>query len=176
LEGWQKTRCFFVLGPFAWAIAHSFGVLDWLQGPWYSLHVWGAWQKIHHFCVLRPFSWASAHCFGVPWRFTRNMIVSTFCRGTTKKLVCSVYGHFFEVLPIVLGCQSDLQGPWHSVHVWEAWSKTHRFCVYDYFCELLPIVLGFWGDLQGPWHSVHFLEAWPKTRHFLHSRAIFISY
>jgi hypothetical protein len=29
LEGLQKTRCFCILGPFSWAIAHSFGVLDW---------------------------------------------------------------------------------------------------------------------------------------------------
>jgi hypothetical protein len=32
-------------------------------------------------------------------------------------------------LPIVLGFRGDLQGQWQSVHVWEAWPKTHRFCV-----------------------------------------------
>jgi hypothetical protein len=47
-----------------------------------------------------------------------------------KKTHCfCVYGHFRELLPIVLGFSADLQGPWHSVHVWEAWQKTRRFCV-----------------------------------------------
>jgi hypothetical protein len=71
-------------------------------------------------------------------------------------------GHFHELLPTVLGFQGDLQGPWHSLHVWEACPKTRRFCVYGHFRELLPTVLGFRGDLQGQWHSVHVWEAWPK--------------
>jgi hypothetical protein len=32
-------------------------------------------------------------------------------------------------LPTVLGLRGDLQGLWHSVHVWEAWPKTHRFYI-----------------------------------------------
>jgi hypothetical protein len=48
-----------------------------------------------------------------------------------------------ELLPTVLGFQGDLQGPWHSVHVWEAWPKTHRFCIYGRIRELFPL---FWGS------------------------------
>jgi hypothetical protein len=73
---------------------------------------------------------------------------------------------FVSYCPQFWGFQGDLQGPWHRVHVWEAWPKTHRFCVSDHFRELLPTFLGFRGDLQGPWHSVHVWEAWPKTCHF----------
>jgi hypothetical protein len=50
---------------------------------------------------------------------------------------------FHELLHIVLGFQGDLQGPWHSVHVWEAWPKTHPCCIYGCFRELLPTILGF---------------------------------
>jgi hypothetical protein len=33
------------------------------------------------------------------------------------------YGYFPELLPTILGFRGDLQGPWHLVHVWEAWPK-----------------------------------------------------
>jgi hypothetical protein len=30
------------------------------------------------------------------------------------------------------------------VLIWQAWPKTHRFCIYDHFCKLFPTILGFW--------------------------------
>jgi hypothetical protein len=91
------------------------------------------------------------------------MTLSLCLRGMTKNMS---FLHFWAVSwPIVhsFGFWGDFQGPWPLVHVWQAWPKTHCFCVYGHFCELLPTVWGFWGDLHGPWHSVHVWEAWPKT-------------
>jgi hypothetical protein len=87
-----------------------------------------------------------------------------------------MYGYFRELLPTVLEFCGDLQGPWHLVHVWEAWQKTHCFCMLGPFLWVLPRLLGFWGDLQGPWHSVHFFRGVTKNSSFLHFRAIFIRY
>jgi hypothetical protein len=99
-------------------------------------------------------------------RFTRPMTLSTCLRGMTKTLSFLCFSPFHELLPTVLGFRGDLQGPWHSVHIWEAWLKTHRFCIYGRFCELLPTILWFEGDFQGMWQSVHVWEAWPKTNCF----------
>jgi hypothetical protein len=41
-----------------------------------------------------------------------------------------------------LGFWEDLQGPWHSVHVWEAWRKTHRFCVLGLFSWVIAYSFG----------------------------------
>jgi hypothetical protein len=40
-----------------------------------------------------------------------------FERRKQKHIVFPFQGHFYKLLPTVLGFQSDLQGPWHSVHV-----------------------------------------------------------
>ena len=111
--------------------------------------------------------------FWVPGRFT------FFERYDQKVIVFAIYGHFHELLPIVLGFQGDLHdwevrqknrrfwslwpfswGIAHSdSHVSELWAKTHGFAFYGSFNELLPIVLGFQGDLD-------VLELWLKTRLF----------
>jgi hypothetical protein len=59
-----------------------------------------------------------------------------------------------------LGFWGDLQGPWHLVHVWVAWLKTHCFL------RFRATVLGFRGDLQGPWNIVHVWVTWTKTHSF----------
>jgi hypothetical protein len=87
-------------------------------------------NKTHHFCILGLFLWAITHSFGIRGWFTRPITLSTVFRGVTKNLSFFAFlGHFHELLPTVLCFRSDLQGPWYSVHVWEAWPKTHRFCV-----------------------------------------------
>jgi hypothetical protein len=80
--------------PFLWAIAHSFGIPGWLQGPWHSTHFSEAWPKTHHFCILGPFSWDIAHSFGILEWFTRSMTLSTCFRGMTKN---SLFLHFRAV-------------------------------------------------------------------------------
>jgi hypothetical protein len=125
---------------------------------------------------LWPFSWAIAHSFGVPGWLTRPMTHCTCLRGMTKNSSFFVYGRFRELLPTVWGFQADLQGPWHSVYVWEAWQKNHCFCIYGCFNKLLPTVLGFRADLQGPWHLVHFFRSITKNSSFLCFRAIFMSH
>jgi hypothetical protein len=42
-------------------------------------------------------------------------------RNDKKTCHFCVYGHFRELLPVVLEFRGDLKCPWHSVHVWEAW-------------------------------------------------------
>jgi hypothetical protein len=65
-----------------------------------------------------------------------------------KKTRCfCVYGRFRELLPIVLGFWTDLQGPWHSVHVWEAWQKTRHFCVLGLFLWAIAHSFGWRVDL-----------------------------
>jgi hypothetical protein len=104
-----------------------------LHGPWHSVYVWEAWPKIYCFYIFGPFSWAIAHCFGFPRWFTIPMTHYMFERHVPKVIVFFDYGRFCELLPTVLGFRGDLQGQWHSVHVWEAWPKTHCFCVYGCF-------------------------------------------
>jgi hypothetical protein len=82
---WPKTHRFCVLGPFSWAVAHSFWDPGWFTRTMTLTTCLRGTTKNSPFCVLGPFSWAIAHCFGVPWTFTRNMTVCTFWRGMTKK-------------------------------------------------------------------------------------------
>jgi hypothetical protein len=73
--------------------------------------------------------WGSSVIYKVYVMFeTHNKKLSAF----------TLYGKFNELLPTVLGFQGDLQGPWHSVHVWEAWPKTRHFCVYGRFMSYCP--------------------------------------
>jgi hypothetical protein len=41
--------------------------------------------------------------------------------------VFAFLGRFHQLLPTVLGFWTDLQGPWHSIHIWEAWQKSRLF-------------------------------------------------
>jgi hypothetical protein len=81
-----KNSSFLRLWPFWWAIAHSFGVLGDLHGPWHLVHIWEAWPKTHRFCILGSFSWAIAHSFGFPRGFTRPMTLTKCLRGMNKNL------------------------------------------------------------------------------------------
>jgi hypothetical protein len=70
-----------------------------------------------------------------------------FERHDQKLVIFACMAIFVSYCPQFWGFRGDLQGPWHRVHVWEAWPKTRRYCISDRFCELLSTVLGFWGDL-----------------------------
>jgi hypothetical protein len=61
-------------------------------------------------------------------------------------------------LPIVLGFRGDLQGPWHSVHVWEAWPRTHRFCVLGTFSWAIVHNFGF------PWWFIRNMIVYTFSR------------
>jgi hypothetical protein len=100
----QKLVVFAFYGHFHELLPTVLGFRSDLQGPWHSVLVWKAWPKTRCFCVLGPFFWAIAHCFGVPWRFTRNMIVCIFCRGTKNSSFLCVWpfswpiAHSFGIL------------------------------------------------------------------------------
>jgi hypothetical protein len=81
---WRKTRRFCILGPFSWAIAHSFGVLGWFTRPMILSTCLSDMTKNLSFLHLWPFSWAIAHNFGVLGWFTRSMTPSTCLSGITK--------------------------------------------------------------------------------------------
>jgi hypothetical protein len=95
----------------------------------------------------------------------------------TKKLVIfRFYGHFRELLPTVLGFRVDLQGPWHSVHVWEAWPKTHRFCVLRTFSWAIAHCFGVQGWFTRSMTLSTCLRGMTKNSSFLRFTDIFVSY
>jgi hypothetical protein len=65
--------------------------------------------------------------------YTKYDIPYILERDDKKMVIFGFYSRFRELLPTVLGFRGDLQGPWHSVHVWEAWPKTHHICVLGAF-------------------------------------------
>jgi hypothetical protein len=95
---------------------------------------------------------------------------------TKKTCPFCVHGHFCELLPIVLEFRGDLQGLWHSVHVWEAWQKTHRFCVLGQFLWAIAHSFGIPGWFTRPMTLSTCLRGMTKNSSFLHFRAVFMSY
>jgi hypothetical protein len=65
-----------------------------------------------------------------------------------------------------LGLWGDLHGPWHSVHVWEAWPKTCRFYIFRPFSWAIVHSFGFSRCFSTPWHLVLVWYTWPKTHRF----------
>jgi hypothetical protein len=148
-----------------------------IQGPWHSVHVWEAWPKnrrFMHFSVVFmsycPQFWGSEVIYKVhdtQYRFKRH----------DQKLVIFVFsGHFHELLATASGFRSDLQGPWHSVHVWEAWPKTHCFCVLGPFSWAIAHSFGVPGWFIRPKKLSTFLRGVTKNSLFLHFRTVFMSY
>jgi hypothetical protein len=118
----KKTHHFCILGPFLWAIAHSFGIQGWFTRPITLSTFFRGVTK--HFSFLHfkaifmsycPLFWGSVEIF--------KEYDSLYILERNDKKTCHfcVYGHFCELLPIVLEFRGDLKGPWHSVHVWGAW-------------------------------------------------------
>jgi hypothetical protein len=146
-EAWPKTRHFCILGPFSWAIAHCFGFPRWFTRPMTLTKCLRGMTKTPLFLRFWAISWAIVHSFGFPWWFWRPMTLSICLTGMTKNSSFLRLWHFCELLPTVLGLWGDLHGPWHLVHVWEAW-PIFFFTFSGRFHELLSIVLGFRGDFQ----------------------------
>jgi hypothetical protein len=95
----------------------------------------------------------------------------------TKKTCCfCVYGPFRELLPTVLGFRGDLQGPWQSVHVWEAWPKTRLFCVLGPFSWAIAHNFGVLEWFTRSMTLSTCLRGMAKNSSFLRFRAIFVSY
>jgi hypothetical protein len=77
---------------------------------------------------------------------------------------------FVSYCPL-FGVLGDLHGPWHLVHVWEAWPKTRRFCVLGPFSWAIAHCFGFprWFTrpmtlstcLIGMTKNSSFLRLWP---------------
>jgi hypothetical protein len=78
------------------------------------------------------------------------MTLSTCLRGMTKNSSFLRLWPFLWAMPIVLGFQGDLQGWWHSVHVWEAWPKTCHFNVIGPFSWAIVHGFGFLGWFTSP--------------------------
>jgi hypothetical protein len=125
---------------------------------------------------LWPFSWTITHSFGVPGWFPRSMTLSTCLSGMTKNCHFCVLGPFHELLPTVLVFCGDLQGPWHLVHVWVTWPKTHHFCVYGHFSWPIAHSFGVPGWFTRPMTLSTCWSGMTKNSSFLHFRAVFMSY
>jgi hypothetical protein len=170
-EAWPKTHRFCVLGPFTWVIAHYFGFMRWFTRAM-TLNVWEVWPKTHRFYVLGYFMSYCRH-FGVLGWFWRPMTLSTCLTGMTKN---SSFLYLWPFLWAIAHCfgvmgMGDLHGPWHSVHVWEAWPKTCHFYVIGPFSWASAHSFGFPGwftrsmtlstCLRGMTKNPSILHLWP---------------
>jgi hypothetical protein len=123
-EAWPKTHRFCIWGPFWWAIAHSFGVPEWfIRSMTLSTCLRGMTKNSSFLCFRAvfvsycPLFWGSVKIYkahDTQYILERN--------GEKTCRFCD-HGYFPELLPTILGFRGDLQGPWHLVHVWEAWPK-----------------------------------------------------
>jgi hypothetical protein len=132
LSDMTKNSSFLRLWPFSWAIAHSFWILGWFTRPITLSTCFRGTTKNSPFLYFRavlvsscPLFWGSVEIYK---EYDSLYILE---RNDKKTHHFCVYGYFCELLRTVLGFWGDLQGPcpWHIVHVWVAWPKTHRFCV-----------------------------------------------
>jgi hypothetical protein len=82
---------------------------------------------------------------------------------------------FVSYCPL-FGVLGDLHGPWHLVHVWEAWPKTPRFCVLGPFSWAIAHCFGFPRWFTRPVTLTKCLRCMTKNLSFLHFWAIFVSY
>jgi hypothetical protein len=83
---------------------------------------------------------------------------------------------FVSYCPTVLGFWADLQGPWHSVHVWEAWRKTLRFCVIGLFSWAIAHSFGVPEWFTRSMTLSTSLTGIAKNSSFLRFRAVFVGY
>jgi hypothetical protein len=94
-EAWPKTCRFNVIGPFSWAIVHSFRVLGWFTRPMTLSTCLRGMTKNSSFLRFWPFLWAIAHSLGFLGWFARPMTLSTCLRGMTKNLLFLRYRTIF---------------------------------------------------------------------------------
>jgi hypothetical protein len=62
--------------------------------------------------------------------------------STCPLIVFAFMAVFMSYCPL-FGVLGDLHGPWHLVHVCEAWPKTHHFCVLGLFSWAIAHCFGF---------------------------------
>jgi hypothetical protein len=80
----KKFIIFCILRPFSWPTAHFFGGPDWFTKSM-TLSTYLRWMtKSSSFLRLAAVFVSYCPLFGVQWRFTSNMTVCTFWRGTIK--------------------------------------------------------------------------------------------
>jgi hypothetical protein len=76
-------------------------------------------------------------------------------RNDKKTCFLFLYGHFCELLAIVLEFLGDLPGPLHSVHVWDAWQKNSSFLHFrDVFVSYYPQFWDF-GVIYKAYYTQH---------------------
>jgi hypothetical protein len=122
-----------------------------LQPPWQLVHVLKAWPKTNRFHVLLALSWAIAHNFRVPVRFYKTHDTRYMFEMMTKNSLFSIfYGHFHELLPIVLGFRDDLQGPRYSGTCLRDMYKKHCLHVLSSFCWAIAHLFGVLGQFTRP--------------------------
>jgi hypothetical protein len=102
-EARPKTRHFYILGPFSWAIVHSFGFLQWFTRPMtLSLCLRGMTKNtsfLHFWAIFVSYSpqfWVFGG-FSSPW----HLVLVWYAWPKTHHFC--VYGHFCELLPTVWG-------------------------------------------------------------------------
>jgi hypothetical protein len=111
---------------------------------------------------------------------------------TKKTCHFSMYGHFRELLPIVLEFRGDLQGPWHSVHsfgipgwftrpmtlstFFRGMTKTRRFYILGPFSWDIAHSFGVLEWFTRSMTLSTCLRGMTKNTSFLCFRAVFMSY
>jgi hypothetical protein len=150
-EAWPKTCCFYIFGPFLWAIVHSFGFSGWFSSPLHLVLVWHAWPKTRCFCIYSRFCellptvfWVLGDLHG-PWHLVHvwEAWPKTHRFWITRPLFSWAIAHCFGFL-------RWFTRPMTLLNVWKVWPKTHHFYVFGQFRELLSTILGFRGDFEGP--------------------------
>jgi hypothetical protein len=168
---------FLLLRLFSWAIARSFGVPWWFTRPMIVSTCLRGVTKNSSFLRFRavfvsycPLFWGSMEMY----KEYDGLYI--FKRHDKKLVIFAFYGHFHELLPTVLGFRSDLQRPWHWVHVCEAWPKTRRFCILGPFSWAIAHCFGVPEWFTRSMTLSTCLRGMTKNTSFLCFKAIFMSY
>jgi hypothetical protein len=142
---------FLRLWPFSWTIAYCFGVSGWSTRPMTLSACLRGMTKNSSFLRFRAVFMSYRPLFRGYVEIYKEYDSLYILERNDDFFCFCVYGSFCELLPIVLGFWADLQGPWHLVHVWEAWQKNSSFlCFRAVFMSYCP---QFWGS--GVIYKIH---------------------
>jgi hypothetical protein len=163
----KKLVIFCILGPFSWAIAHSFGFLKWFTRSMTLSTCLRGMTKNSSFLRFRAIFMSYWTLFwGSEEIYKKYDSLYILERNDKKTCHFFMYGHFRELLPTVLEFWGDLQGLWHSVHVSEAWQKSHHFCVLGMFLWAIAHSLGIPGWFTRPMTLSTFFRGVTKKSSF----------
>jgi hypothetical protein len=96
-----------------------------------------------------------------------------FDRHDQKLVVFAFMAIFVSYCPLFWGYVGrDLHGPWHLVHVWEAWPKTHHFCILGSFSWTIAHCFGFPRWFTRPMTLTKCLRGMTKNPLFLRFGAV----